>query len=143
VSSSRATIRTQLAALLRANVSAAQAVYAYPPGDIAGASPVLVVSSRGSRRSDMTFQGQQHEARLAIDVYVAIPTSAGAYTDADAADVLDTIEAQIADVIRDTSVLDPTWQAIDEDGDSTIEIGVWDGAPYYRERIPLTITVYG
>ncbi len=143
MSSSRKDIRTALANLLRANVSAAQAVYAYPPGDIAGQSPVLVVSSRGSRRSDLTFQGQQHDARLAIDVYAAVPITAGSYTDETAADVLDTIEAQIADVVRDTSVLEPTWQAIDLDGDSTIEIGVWDGAPYYRERIPITVTVYG
>lgn len=143
MSSSRATIRSQLAGLLRANVSSAQAVYAYPPGDIGGQSPVLVVSSRGSRRTDLTFQGQQHDARLAIDIYVALPTEAGAYTDADAADALDTIEAQIADVVRAVPVLPPTWQAIEADGDSTIDIGVWDGAAYYRERIPLTITVYG
>lgn len=144
MSANRADIRHTLAALLTNQVPLAQAVYAAEPGDIGGQSPVLVISSQASRREDLTFRGQSLTARVTIDVYVRLPDAATpGYTDADAADRLDDVEAQVAALVGNHPVLPPAWEACEFDGDTTIELGIWDGAPYFRERIPLAITVYG
>lgn len=142
MAANRKTLRSHLQAILQTQVPAAQAVYKNEPGDIGGASPVLVLDSRGSRRSRMTFQGSQLGALLWLDVYtLAAQSSTGSYTYADSADVIDDLESQIATALEHSQE-DGVWNRIDYDGDSQIEFGIWDGIPYFRERIPLKIEVY-
>ncbi len=142
MAANRNALRAHLRSVLQAQVSAAQAVHSNEPGDIGGASPVLIISSRGSRRSRMTFQGSALSALLWLDVYtLAAQSSTGSYAYADSADVIDDLESQIATALEHSQE-DGIWNRIDYDGDSEIEIGIWDGIPYFRERIPLKIEVY-
>jgi len=143
MAASRKPLRAALQTLLQTQVSAAQAVYKNEPGDIGGASPVLVISSRSSRRSRMTFQGSQLGAKLWLDVYTrAAESASGTYTYADSADVIDDLESQIATALEHAQE-NGTWNTINYDGESEdIELGIWDGIPYFKERIPLVIEVY-
>mgnify|MGYP007071096594 FL=1 len=81
--------------------------------------------------------------RYVIRVYtVAAKTAAGAYTYADSADKVDALEAQIRSAILTNPL---RWEACRYDGDSTIELGIFnsDGIWRYREEIPIAITLFG
>ena len=147
MAASRITIRKQLRAFLEASATSAQRIDASEPGDLGSASPIIVVSSRGSGRSHMTFQGSQLKAKLFLDVYTLAAESAdGTYTQAEAADVMDMLEAEIATVFDSHQRNLPSgWEALDYDGDSAIEFGFYgaDAIPRFRERIPITVTVFG
>ncbi len=143
----RTAIRLQLQTLLQNSVTAAQRVDAQEPGDLGSASPVIVISSRGSGRKRLTFQGSALMAKLWLDVYtLAAESTDGTYTYADSAEVIDTIEAQIATVFDGHQRNLPAgWEALDYDGDSTIDFGVFgaDGILRFRERIPIVVTIFG
>lgn len=143
MAANRKPLRAALKTLLETQVSAAQAVHKNEPGDIGGQSPVLVISSRNSRRGRMTFQGSQLGAKLWLDVYTrAAESASGSYTYADSADVIDDLEAQIATALEHAQE-NGVWNTINYDGPSEdIVIGIWDGIPYFKERIPLVVEVY-
>jgi hypothetical protein len=147
MAASRLTIRKQLKAFLEASVTAAQRVDENAPGDLGSASPIIVISSRGSGRPRMTFQGSQLGAKFYLDVYtLATESDDGTYTQADAADVVDLCEAQIATVFDSHQRNLPSgWEALDYDGDSEIQFGFYgaDGIPRFRERIPIAAAVFG
>jgi hypothetical protein len=146
MSANRKTIRLQLRDLLAAGVPAAQVVYAEEPGDLGSASPIIVISSRGSNRTRMTALGSQLRAKLYLDIYtVAAEVAEGAYSHADAAEVIDDCEAQIAAVFDSHQRSAPNgWEALDIDGESTVEFGVFgvDGIPRFRERLPISVAVF-
>jgi hypothetical protein len=146
MSSNRATIRAQLRDLLAAGVPAAQTVHAAEPGDLGSGSPIIVISSRGSNRARMTFAGSRLTAKFFVDIYtLAAETSDGDYTHADAADVLDEVEAQIAATFDSYQRKTPNgWEALDIDGESTVEFGVFgaDSIPRFRERVPISVSVF-
>lgn len=143
MAANRKALRAALKTLLQTQVAAAQAVHKNEPGDIGGQSPVLVISSRGSRRTRMTMQGSQLGAKFYLDVYtLAAETTSGSYTYADSADVIDDLESQIATAIE-RSQENGSWNTIGYDGESVLEFGMYDDLPYFRERIPLAIEVFG
>lgn len=146
MSSTRKTIRAQLRDLLAAGVPAAQSVLAAEPGDLGSASPIIVIGSRGSSRSRMTFAGSQARFKLFLDIYtLAALAGDDTYTHADAADVIDDCEAQIAAVFDSYQRKAPNgWEALDIDGESTVEFGVFgaDSIPRFRERIPIVVSVF-
>lgn len=140
MTTSRQSIRTQLAALLAANVPSAQAVYAYEPGDLNGQSPVLVIASAGSERMWRSHGTPHLRVYLTVDVYTRAAESAtGGYTYATSADVIDTVEAQIATTIDAHQTEPGLWVGITYADRSLVEFGLWDALPYFRERIPLQI----
>lgn len=141
MSSSRKAVRERLAQILDANLTSAQIVYAYQPGDFGGQSPAVVVASSGSQRSRLTARGGQ--AVFFLDVFVfVLATQTGALTERGSADALDDVEQQLAAVLDDNQVIEQIWQAIDYAGQSETAFVEVDGQEYKRERIPLKISVF-
>ena len=142
-SRSRETARKALAALLEAALvgsgKPAQAVYAYQVGDFAGASPVVVVSSGGSLREQGSFGPCWDDTfSLAIYSFVLYANPDDGWTESDAEDALDDIEATIADVILENMTSD-VWSNLSyEDRTETdgVEIG---GHEYRRETVRVTV----
>ena len=146
MSTSRSVARKGLASLLTTALvgtgKPAQAVYAYQVGDFAGQSPVVVVSSGPMLRLRDTM-GECYRSRFELHVYTFVlyadPDSG--WTESDAEDALDTIEAAIADVLLTNTRYTGYWDRI-EYADATqpdgVEIG---GAEYRRELIKLTVEV--
>jgi hypothetical protein len=143
----RGVIRAQLQTFLLSSVTAAQRIDKNETGDLGSASPVIVISSRGSSRSRLTFQGSRLNAKLWLDIYtLAAETTDGEYTYADSADVIDTCEAQIATVFDSHQRNLPAgWEGLDYEGDSAIDFGFFgaDGIPRFRERIGIVVTIFG
>lgn len=147
-STSRETARDALSTLLGAALvgsgKPAQAVYGYQVGDFAGATPVVTVSSAGSRRERQSFGNCWSNAfHFNIHVFV-LYSDEDAWGEDDAEDALDTIEALIADVVMANAENDGVWDQLafrDEDtlADS-VDIG---GIPYRRETIPVTVRIKG
>ncbi|MBK8200215.1 MAG: hypothetical protein IPK75_17860 [Acidobacteria bacterium] len=138
-------LRHRFAALLRTYVPAAALVFDAEPGDLTDASPVLVVDRGNRARPRLTLRGGQTAVLLYVDCYITVATGDPGYTAADQADARDAVAQQI-DTFVDTHQTDSLggWEAIDQ-GESSIELGIFndDGISRFRERVPLTITLFG
>jgi hypothetical protein len=113
------------------------AVYDYQKGDFKGASPVVAVTSGGSGRASLTFQGMKATYELRIHVFV-LYTDGDAWNEDDAEDRLDDIEQKIADLIEANQTTD-NWQAIsyaERSACDSVEIG---GDEYRRETITVIV----
>jgi len=144
MSANRSTVRAQLAAMLANAIPSAQAIHDHEPGDLGTASPVIVVSSQGSDRPRMTFQGNSSVFTFNVDIYtLAAESESGAYTYDDSADVVDMCEAQLAAFVA-ANQENGVWSTIQYAGPSSIDFGIFnaDAVPRFRERIPLTITLF-
>lgn len=138
----RGQTRHDLAAMLRAHVSLATAVYDEEPGDLGAKSPILVVESRASGMSPLTLKAGQFVFKYFIRVYtLAAKNATGTYTYADSANKVDALEAQIRSAILTNPL---RWDACRYDGDSSIALGIFnsDGLWRYREEIPIAITLF-
>jgi len=143
MSANRRTVREQLTAMLALNMPSAQAFFDHEPGDLGSASPVVVVSSQGSNRPRMTFQGASAAFSFAVDIYtLAAETATGAYTYADSADVVDSCEAELAAFVA-ANQENGVWSTIQYAGSSQIDFGSYnaDSILRFRERVPFTITL--
>jgi hypothetical protein len=132
-----------LAAALVGEGKPAQAVYGYQVGDFEGQSPVVVVTSGPMARTRRGIGACWHSAAtLLVFVFVAYADAAAGWSEADAEDALDAIEALIADVVL-VNGSSGTWhgltyaEATEPDG---VEIG---GVGYRREVIRLRCEVLG
>ncbi len=139
---SRKALRRELARLLAEALAGAgkpvQQVLAYRAGDLLGQSPVVVVSSLGSSRPQLSFQGTVPRHRLQVDVFVLYADPASGWGEEQAEDRLDDIEQAVADFIDAHPVWDGFWQGIDRSEWSErvdVEIG---GKEYTREVLVLT-----
>jgi hypothetical protein len=138
----RKDVRDAFARLLLAHVDGAERLYPLTnedgnrvtqPEQFGGESPIVVVASSGTLRSQLTFRGQ------APTVYLDIYTFVRADDDA-SDDRLDDIEAQIADAI-DGAQNHQYWTAIDYDGRSQTEfVKLVSGTLYKRELTALKFT---
>ncbi len=144
MAASRKTVRDALTTLLSTALvtgGLAQAVYGYRVGDFRGQSPVVVVSGAGSRRARLTRQGSAATFGLQVDVFVVYAVT-GSWTEAQAEDALDGLEAAIAGVV-DANQVTAQWQALDYGEWSQrvdVEVG---GVEYARESVKLLVEVYG
>ena len=141
ISVTRKDVRTQFASLLSAALvgtgKPAQVVYSYRKGDLKGQSPVVVVSSLGSSRRSLTFQGLQPMYRLQVDVFVLYEDTAAGWTEADAENALDDIEKIVADVIAANQVVANYWEGITPvDWSERVDVSL-GGVDYIREMILL------
>lgn len=140
-----AALRHTFGDLLRTHVPAAAIVFDEEPGDLTGASPVLVFDRQDRTRPRLSMRGGQTVALMYLDCYISLSSGDPGYTPADVADVRDHIAQQI-DTLIDGHQTDHQggWQAIAQ-GQSPIEVGEFndDGIPRYRERVPLTFTLFG
>jgi hypothetical protein len=144
MSANRSVIRQQLAAMLASAIPSAQTVFDHEPGDLGSASPVIVVSSASASRPNMTFQGNSATFMFMVDIYtLAAETASGSYTYADSADVVDACEAELAEFVASNQEIG-AWNRIDYAGPSQIDFGLFnaDGILRFRERVPLTITLF-
>lgn len=142
----RETIRDALTTLLNtALVSGtpqlAQAVYGYQKIDFGSISPVVLVYGDGSERPIATFAGGKSSFYLVIGVFVAI-TASGGYTEADAEDRLDAIEAKIADTLETYRSNQANWDYIDYADRSYVQDVAIGGVPYTNENILIRVDVF-
>jgi hypothetical protein len=143
MSANRRTIREQLTAMLASAMPSALAFFDHEPGDLGSASPIVVVSSQGSNRPRMTFQGASAIFSFTVDIYtLAAESATGTYTYADSADVVDACEAELAAFVA-ANQENGAWSTIQYAGPSQIEFGAYnaDSILRFRERVPLTITL--
>jgi len=147
MASNRETARDALAALIQTAMVGAgkpvQAVYNYLPADLAGQSPVVTVTSAGSLRLPLTAIGSRAEFLLQVDVFVLYNDQAG-WTEADAEDRLDLIEATLATLVDANQVSAP-WSALSyaEASSRTTAVTVLGGESYAWETMRLRAEVYG
>ena len=144
MSSNRKTAREALATLLSTALTGggglAQAVYSYRVGDFGGASPVVIVSSQGSRRERSTFQGSRNTVFLQVDIFVLY--AAVGWTEQDAETRLDDIEAAIAGVV-DANQETANWLALNwADRSQRVDVAI-GGVDYIRELLVLAAEVWG
>jgi len=138
---SRKAIRSALAALLTSGVSAVQAVYAYPKLDLDGESPILTISSGGSERAPFTMAGSR--ATLLLDLHILVLQSGPGWSEAQAEDALDDIEAQVYAVLH-ANRRSTAWAMIDYSGrtDARRPLAMPGGVVYLHEQIQIEVQVY-
>lgn len=147
MASNRETARDALAALIEAAMVGpglpVQAVYSYLPADFNGQSPVVTVTSAGTLRLPLTVLGGRAQFLLQVDVFVLYNDQAG-WTEADAEDRLDLIEATLATLVDANQVYAP-WQALSyaEASSRTTAVTVVGGEAYAWETVRLRAEVYG
>ncbi|HSN78207.1 MAG TPA: hypothetical protein VL334_24310 [Anaerolineae bacterium] len=147
MASNRETARDALAALIDTAMvgtgKPVEAVYHYLVSDLAGQSPVVCVTSAGSLRVPLTRFGSRAEFLLRVDVFV-LYNDQGGWTEADAEDRLDLIEATLATLV-DANQQTAPWQALSyaEPSSRTQAVTVLGGESYAWEAITLRAEVYG
>jgi len=99
-------------------------------------TPLVVVLSAGSQRERLTYQG--HKATFYLEILVFVRQAQTGWTNAQAEDALDDIEALIAGVLEANTATD-NWEMVDYDGPSTVFEIEADGSRYYMERIPVAV----
>ena len=127
---SREAARDALTGLLQAALvgtgKPAQAVYGYQVGAFGGQSPVVVVASGPVLRERRGFGACWHTtATLLVFVFVAYAAADG-WTEANAEDALDSIEAAVADVVLANS-----------------STATWNGLTYAQATEPGSMTIGG
>lgn len=138
MATSRETARDALTTLLTAGLSGtAQEVVGHRVSDPAGKTPVVAVLSGGSLRERLTFQGTRPTFYLTIQVLVLAEDATG-YTEADAEDTLDTLEAAIAGILE-SNWRTTTWESIEQTGQSEVLDVAIGGHAYYLEVIPVAM----
>jgi hypothetical protein len=139
VAASRKRIRHALADLLRGEITLAQAVYRYQKANLKGQTPVLCVTSAGSRREPLTMQGSTAGFRYDIHVFTLYKDASGAWTEEQAEDMLDDIEQQVAatcDKYRKSTAWARLVYADPSDARTPVTLG---GVTYLHEIIPVAI----
>jgi hypothetical protein len=137
VATSRQAAREALVERLAVELSdLIQVFYNYPPGDTEGQSPVVAVSSGGSRGVPHTFSGDR--ATFFFDVDVLVATRDGAEDAEDALDAIDTRLRAFVERNRQAAAWDEL--AFAERSRATfVTIG---GLEYRLETYPLSMEVY-
>lgn len=145
---SRKSVRDALVSLLTAKLVGAglpvQAVYGYLPSDTQGQWPIVVVRSAGSRRRPgmRSYADYHDEFRLEVLCLIHDADSALNWSDADVEDKLDSIEAELAEVIADNRTAND-WFFLDfEDAFSRIYMLTMGGEAYVVEQINVIVTCF-
>lgn len=142
--------RTALAALLEAAADAAfgagaVTVYGHMETNPGGLSPLVALASEGSDRTALTARGNRATYTITVNLFVLRGRDAD-YTDADADQYLDELEAVVADVVEAhrSGGGGVPWKALRYAEASRIAAPVeMDGAEqYWLEPIPLQVEVY-
>ena len=138
----RKDVRDAFATLLVSVLTSAQRIYPLTnsdgdrltqPADFGGESPVVVVASSGTERTQLTFRGQQPKVFLDVYTFVRADTLAPD-------DVLDDMEQQLGQAVA-SGQNGAQWTALDYDGRSQTEfITTLNGTEYKREKTTIKIT---
>lgn len=137
ISTNRKDVRTTFAGLLSSALvgagKPAQVVYGFRKGNIEGQTPVIVVSSLGTRRDQLSFQGTAPNYQIQVDVFVLYEDQAAGWTEQNAEDTLDDLDLGIAGVVQANQISAGKWDAItftDWSERTDVSIG---GVEYIRE----------
>lgn len=134
--------RAALAEIITAHAPSIETVYAYQATALGGHSPVVCVTSAGTKRVPTTLQGSLPSFALDIHVFVLYSDVASGWTPQDAEDTLDQVEEEIG-LLVDTYRRSTAWQRIAylERSDARTPV-VLEGRTYLHELIPVEIQTY-
>jgi hypothetical protein len=135
-------VRTELATLLSSHIAHKNAVLRYAPSAITG-SPVITMARASSDRPRLTIRGTSAKFIVVIEVYVLQADVESGWTEEQAQDLLDTIEAEITDVVSQHAKNGTNWDSLDYARQSEATMIIMQGKPYWWERIFLTVEVKG
>lgn len=135
-------IRTELATLLSSHIAHKYSVLRYSPSVIEG-SPVIAMARTNSDRPRLTVRGTSAKFIIVIEVYVLQAEAESGWTEEKAQDLLDTIEAEITDVVSQHAKNGTNWDSLDYTRPSEANMVIMQGKPYWWERIYLTVEVKG
>lgn len=143
---SRRTGRAAFAGLLQAALvgtgKPAAAVYDYLVGDFQGQSPVVVVASGPMLRiRDTMGECYRSQFNLLVYVFAVYSDPDGTWTEADAEDAIDAIEAAIADVVLTNSRVSGAWDRLTNEEPTELDSVTIGGVEYRREIITLQVEV--
>lgn len=143
MTANRKNLRAALQALLDVEVSSAQAVYAYGATRFDGQSPVLCITSAGSERERITFQGSTLTATLDVHTFVIHRSPDDGWTEANAEDTLDDVEQQIAQACDRNPQRPGKWGLLRYGGPTDArEIVKIEGVDYLHEVITIDMQEY-
>ena len=132
--------RKHLAGLLTAALDSAQVVSASGPEKLRGQTPVVYLSSSGTDRTRETSQGFYSYAFINIHILVRRSKEEDDYTTADAEDILDDLEKEVAIALDNAQSQEGYWSAIDYDARSNADrLVVEDGIVYIHEEIAVKL----
>lgn len=139
MSASREPVRKQFSTLLTAALvgegKPAMAVYDHQVGDFDGNSPAVVVASGPVLRQRRTL-GPCWHTTITLYVYVfVLYADENGWTEANAEDALDAIEALIADTVLANEVAPGYWSKATYADEPTQLDGVVVGGPEYRREL--------
>jgi hypothetical protein len=119
IAEDRGIVRREFAAILKRRLEVpgkAAAVYPYHLVDFKGVSPVVNVSSFGTKREPITFMGTKATHRLEINTFVLHRSADGKWTPEMCEDRMDLLELEVSQTIRENQVT-PFWDsAAQEEG---------------------------
>jgi hypothetical protein len=115
----RKACRKHLTTLLSAGVSTAQEVIPYQKAELSGVSPVVMCVSAGSDRQPA--RAFHDSFFLGIMVFVLHSDPESGWTEEDAEDALDDIEAEITAVIQANAREENYWESLEHDGTSAVD----------------------
>ena len=130
-------MRTHFADLLRTNtVGTAQAVYDYKVADFDGDNTVIVVAS-GPIERKIGSLGNCWDITVTLDVYVFVlyADTDNGWTESDATNALDAIEALVADTVINNQTAAGYWDFASYSGPTQPDVVPIGGIPYQRELI--------
>jgi hypothetical protein len=131
--------RKQLTTLLTAGVPTAQEVIAYQKAELSGASPVVMCVSAGSDRPPPRSFGSSFFLGIMVFVLHSDPDSG--WTEENAEDALDDIEAEVTQVVTDNARLKGYWEALQFDGTSAVSRISISGRFYLYEALSVHVEV--
>jgi hypothetical protein len=144
MAANRQAIRAAFAALLTGALAGpeglAHTVYDHLPADFGGASPVIAVGARGSKRARLTFRGGQTTFLFDVFVFVLAASTDGSWTERDAENALDALELAIAEALEGNQNTAAAWISADV-GETECDFVTIGGQEYRRERLPVALVV--
>lgn len=148
---SRESFRDAFATMLSTAVTGAgqpvQTVYNYFKGALAGESPVVLVTSGSILRKIAGMGTQQYAMRVGLNLLVMVadgPSATSGNTEQGVDDLMDTIEAKIADVVSANQNNDGVWNDLKytDQPSEPVQGKDLDGHPYVVEIIRLEALLY-
>lgn len=113
----------------------AEAVYNYQVGDFANKSPIIVVASGPIQRSKSDMSGECWRSIIILQVYIFVLYAGENWTEAQAEDALDEIEAIIADVVLANPYVPGVWNYCTYAEEPTQIDGVTVGGLEYKREL--------
>lgn len=135
----RGAYRKQIASLLADSITVADVDN--HQSELDGRSPVVRVMSAGSNRPDVESSGYYSQFRFVLQAWVLAEPQSG-YTLADAEDVLDDVEAEIASWVENSQNIPEWWAGIQYSTFSNVSKVKIGGEMWLTEDVMITLETY-